>query len=98
MADRRHARPASPARSAPRVVSPRNNTNVALPFSVLAVREPKMTAGDWISLAGLVVSVAGFGIVIWRSTRPASQLDARAHDDGAVAGEVEVLGGVGGQP
>ena len=69
MADRRHARPASPARPAPRVVSPRNNTNVALPFSVLAVREPKMTAGDWISLAGLVVSVIWFSVVIWQFTR-----------------------------
>jgi hypothetical protein len=31
-------------------------------------------------------------------TAAASQLDAGAHDDGALAGELEVLGGVGGQP
>ena len=69
MADRKGARLAPRSRSAPKVVSPRNNTNVALPFSIVTVRKPDMTPGDWISLAGLVVSVAGFSIVIWQSTR-----------------------------
>jgi len=56
--------------SAPQVVSPRNKTNVALPFSRFTVEEPvKMTVGDWISLAGLVVSVIGFSVVIWQFIR-----------------------------
>jgi hypothetical protein len=51
--------------SAPRVVSPRNKVNIALPLSMIRVEEPvKMKAGDWISLAGLVVSVIGFTVVI----------------------------------
>jgi len=29
-----------------------------------------MTVGDVISLAALVVSVIGFSVVIWQSTRP----------------------------
>jgi hypothetical protein len=31
-----------------------------------------MTARDWISLAGLVVSVIGFSVVIWQFTRAAN--------------------------
>jgi len=31
-----------------------------------------MTVGDVISLAALVVSVIGFSVVIWQSTRPAN--------------------------
>jgi hypothetical protein len=55
---------------APRVVAPRNKVNVALPLSRLTVQEPaKMTSGDWISLAGLVISVTGFSVVIWQSVR-----------------------------
>jgi hypothetical protein len=51
--------------SAPRVVSPRNKVNIALPLSVIRVEEPvEMKAGDWISLAGLVVSVIGFAVAI----------------------------------
>jgi hypothetical protein len=35
------------------------------PLSVIRTEEPvRMRAGDWISLAGLVVSVVGFGVVI----------------------------------
>jgi len=60
------------SRSAPRVVAPRNKVNVALPFSRITAEEPmKMTVGDWISLAGLVISVAGFSVVIWQLTRSA---------------------------
>ena len=79
------------SRSAPRVVSPRNNTNVALPFSKLTVDQPaQMTVGDWISLAGLVVSVIGFSVLIWQSIRTAKasegnqeaiERDERALDD-----------------
>jgi hypothetical protein len=32
----------------------------------------KMTVGDWISLAGLAISVTGFSIVIWQSIRAAN--------------------------
>ena len=46
--------------------------NVALPFSRITAEEPvKMQVGDWISLAGLVVSVTGFSVVIWQLTRSA---------------------------
>ena len=62
------------SRSAPQVVSPRNRTNVALPlsFSRFTTEEPAMTVRDWISLAGLVVSVIGFSVVIWQITRAAN--------------------------
>jgi hypothetical protein len=62
------------SRSAPQVVSPRNRTNVALPlaFSRFTTEEPAMTTRDWISLAGLVVSVVGFSVVIWQLTRAAN--------------------------
>ncbi len=62
--------------SAPQVVSPRNRTNVALPlsFSRFTTEEPGMAVSDWISLAGLVVSVIGFSVVIRQLTRAA---DAR---------------------
>jgi hypothetical protein len=59
------------SRSAPRVVAA-NKVNVALPFSRFTAEEPvKMQVGDWISLAGLVISVAGFSVVIWQLTRSA---------------------------
>jgi hypothetical protein len=58
-------------------VSPRNKTNVALPFSRLTVQDPvKMTVGDWVSLAGLVISVIGFSVVIWQSIRTANLPEA----------------------
>lgn len=62
------------SRSAPRVVSQRNRTNVALPlsFSRFTTEEPAMTVRDWISLAGLVVSVTGFSVLIWQHTRAAN--------------------------
>jgi hypothetical protein len=52
------------------VVAPRNNVNVALPFSKITAEEPaKMKVGDWISLAGLVIAAAGFSVVIWQLAR-----------------------------
>ena len=43
----------------------RNRVNVALPLSMIRAEEPAaMRAGDWISLAGLVVSAIGFSVVI----------------------------------
>lgn len=66
------ARAPSP-RSGPRVISPRNKTNVALPFAKLTIEQPaKMTVGDWVSLTGLVVSVIGFSVVIWQLIRTAN--------------------------
>jgi hypothetical protein len=58
------------SRSAPRVVAPRNKVNVALPLGRITAEEPmNMKVGDWISLAGLMVSVAGFSVVIWQLVR-----------------------------
>jgi hypothetical protein len=73
MAGRKGTSQATRSRSAPKVVSPRNKTNVALPFSRFTVQEPvQMTVGDWISLAGLMISVVGFSVVIWQSIRTAN--------------------------
>jgi hypothetical protein len=45
--------------------SQRHRVNVALPLSVIRAEEPvTMRAGDWISLAGSVVSAVGFSVVI----------------------------------
>ena len=60
------------SRSAPRVVAPRNKVNVALPLGRITAAEPmNMKVGDWISLAGLMVSVAGFSVMIWQLVRGA---------------------------
>ena len=65
------------SRSAPRVVAPRNKVNVALPLGRITAEEPaNMKVGDWISLAGLVVSVAGFSVVIWQVIRGARAPEA----------------------
>jgi hypothetical protein len=74
MANRRSTTRAPRSRSAPQVISPRNRTNVALPlsFSRFTTEEPAMTVSDLISLAGLVVSVIGFSVVIWQFTRAAN--------------------------
>jgi hypothetical protein len=74
MANRKSTAPPPRSRSAPQVVSPRNRTNVALPlsFSRFTTQEPTMTVRDWISLAGLVVSVIGFSVVIWQHIRAAN--------------------------
>jgi hypothetical protein len=66
------------SRSAPRVVAPRNNVNVALPFSRITAEEPvNMKVGDWISLAGLVISAGGFSLVIWQLIRGAKASEAK---------------------
>jgi hypothetical protein len=74
MANRKSTDRAPRSRSAARDVSMRNRTNVALPlsFSRFTTEEQAMTVGDWISLAGLVVSVIGFSVVIWQFTRAAN--------------------------
>jgi len=65
-----HGKSAAPVRrSRP---APRNSTQVIkakvatlAPLSVIRTEEPvTMREGDWISLAGLVVSVIGFSVVI----------------------------------
>ena len=73
------------SRSAPQVVSPRNRTNVALPlsFSRFTTEEPTIRARDWISVAGLVVSVVGFSIVIWQLTRAANAQEENQASDPA---------------
>jgi hypothetical protein len=70
------------SRSVPKVVSPRNNVNVALPFSMIKAKDPmKMRAGDWISLARLVASVIGFSVAIRQLIRiaNASEADQASH-------------------
>ena len=54
-----------------------NKVNVALPLSMIRVEEPvTMRAGDWISLAGLVVSAIGFSVVIRELIRIAHASEA----------------------
>ena len=65
MADDKGTARARRSRLAPRVVAPRNKVNVALPLSMIRAEEPvTMRVGDWMSLAGLVVSAIGFSLVI----------------------------------
>jgi hypothetical protein len=52
------------------------------PFSKITAEEPmKMKAGDWISLAGLVISVIGFSVAIRQLIRiaNASEADQASH-------------------
>jgi hypothetical protein len=59
------------------VVAPRNKVNIALPLSMIRAEEPMtMRAGDWISLAGLVVSVIGFSVAIRELIRIAKASEA----------------------
>lgn len=77
MADGKDTALARRSRPAPRVVAPRNKVNVALPLSVIRAEEPMaMRVGDWISLAGLVVSVIGFSVVIRQLIRIAHTPEA----------------------
>jgi len=67
MAHGKSAAPVRRSRSAPRNSTQVIKANVATlaPLSVIRTEEPvTMRAGDWISLAGLVVSVIGFSVVI----------------------------------
>ena len=65
MAHGKGAAPARRSRSAPLVASQSIKGNVALPLSIIRAEEPvAMRAGDWISLAGLAVSVIGFSVVV----------------------------------
>jgi hypothetical protein len=54
-----------------------NRVNVALPLSMIRAEEPvTMRVGDWISLAGLVVSAIGFSVVIRELIRIAHASEA----------------------
>jgi hypothetical protein len=65
MADGKGAARARRSRPVQALVSQGNRVNLALPFSMIRADEPAATrAADWISLAGLVVSVVGFSVVI----------------------------------
>ena len=77
MADDKGTALARRSRSAPKVVSPRNKVTVAFPFSNITADEPmKMRVGDWISLAGLVMSVIGFSVMIRQLIRIANASEA----------------------
>ena len=82
MADRKGTALARRSRPAQKVVSQRNKVNVALPLSIIRAEEPvTMRAGDWISLAGLAVSIIGFSVAIRQLIRiaRASEADQAAH-------------------
>jgi hypothetical protein len=77
MADGKGSMLARRSRPAQKVVAPRNKVNVALPLSRIRAEEPMtMRAGDWISLAGLVVSVIGFSVAITELIRIAKASEA----------------------
>jgi hypothetical protein len=77
MADSKGPTLARRSRPAQKVVAPRNKVNIALPLSMIRAEEPMtMRAGDWISLAGLVVSVIGFSVVIGELIRIAKASEA----------------------
>ena len=77
MADGKGSTLARRSRPAQKVVAPRNKVNIALPLSMIKAEEPMtMRAGDWISLAGLVVSVIGFSVAIRELVRIAKASEA----------------------
>jgi hypothetical protein len=79
MADDKGIALARRSRSAPKAmrISPTNTVNVALPLSMIRTGEPvKMRAGDWIGVAGLVITVVGFGVAIRQLSRIADALEA----------------------
>jgi hypothetical protein len=77
MADGKGSTLARRSRPAQKVVAPRNKVNIALPLSMIRAEEPMtMRVGDWISLAGLVVSVIGFSVAIRELIRIAKASEA----------------------
>jgi hypothetical protein len=93
----RRSRPGS--RPAHKVVSQRNKVNVALPLSMIRAEEPmKMRVGDWISLAGLVISVIGFGVVISQLIRMANASEADQASHRANREEADSLAGRSSSP
>jgi hypothetical protein len=81
MADGKGSTLARRSRPAQKVVAPRNKVNIALPMSMIRAEEPMtMRVGDWISLAGLVVSVIGFSVAIRELVRIAKASEANRRD------------------
>jgi hypothetical protein len=77
MADRKGTALARRSRSAQVIVGQRNKVHVALLLSMIKVEEPMtMRVGDWISLAGLVISVIGFSLAIRQLIRIANASEA----------------------
>ena len=75
MADGKGIARARRSRPGQTILSQRNT--VALPFSKIRTGDPTtMRAGDWIRLAGLVVSAIGFSMTIRELTRIARALEA----------------------
>src|ERR1700750_739429 len=65
------------SRPTQKVVAARNKGHTALPLSMIKAEEPMtMRTGDWISLAGLVVSVIGFSVTIRQLIRIAQASEA----------------------
>jgi hypothetical protein len=97
MADGKRTAMAPRSRSAPKVVSPRNKVNIALPFSKITAQEP-MRVGDWISLAGLVITVIGFSVAIWQLIRIANASQADQASQQANREEADSLAGRSSSP
>ena len=96
MADDKGIALAQRSRSAPKAmrISPTNKVNVALPLSMIRADEPvKMRVGDWISVAGLVITVIGFGVAIRQLSRIADALEADQASRRASREERESLAG-----
>ncbi len=73
----RSAAPAQRPHTGPKVISQKERVNIALPLSMIrAEGTTAMRAGDWISLAGMVISVIGFGVVIRELIRIANAREA----------------------
>ena len=99
MADDKGTALARRSRSAPKVVSPRNKVTVAFPFSNITAEEPlQMRAGDWISLAGLVITVIGFSIAIRQLIRIANASEADQASHRANREEADPLAGRSSSP
>jgi hypothetical protein len=77
----------------------RNRVNVALPLSMIKAVEPAaMRAGDWISLAGLVVSAIGFSVVIRELIRIAHASEASRVSHRVSQGKADSLAGGSSSP
>ena len=96
MADDKGIALARRSRSAPKAmrISPTNKVNVALPLSMIRADEPvKMRVGDWIGVAGLMITVVGFGVAIRQLSRIADALEADKPSHRASRKERESLAG-----
>jgi hypothetical protein len=80
-------------------VSQRNRVNVALPLSMIRAEEPvTMRVGDWISLAGLVVSAVGFSVAIRQLIRIAHASEAGQVSHRVSLGQADSLAGGSSSP